>query len=53
MEAHNAPCDYTHTGSSKGREVNLELYWIMMQLLLALHVDITKAAKCHGLGDTL
>ena len=25
----------------------------MMELLIALHVDITKAAKWHGLGDTL
>jgi hypothetical protein len=24
-----------------------------MELLIALHVDITKAAKWHGLGDTL
>jgi hypothetical protein len=24
-----------------------------MELLIALHVDITKAAKWHGFGDTL
>jgi len=24
-----------------------------MELLIALHVDIQKAAKWHGLGDTL
>jgi len=49
----NAPCDYTYTGSSKKREVNFELSYIMMEFLIALHVDITKAVKLYGLGDTL
>jgi hypothetical protein len=41
----NAPCDYTYTGSSKKREVNLDLSQILMELQIALHVDITEAAK--------
>jgi hypothetical protein len=37
----------------KKREVNLDISLILIELLTALHVDITKAAKWHGLGDTL
>ena len=48
----NAPCDYTYTGSIKKWEITLELSYILMELLIALHIDITKAAKGHGLGDT-
>jgi len=36
----------SYTGNSGKQEVKLEL-------LIALHVDIQKAAKWHGLGDTL
>ena len=45
----NAPRDYTYKGSIKKREVTIEL---LMELPIALHIDITKAAKGHGLGET-
>jgi hypothetical protein len=35
---HNAPCDYTYTGSRGKQEVTLELSQILRELLIALHV---------------
>jgi hypothetical protein len=35
---HNAPCDYTHTGSSGKPEVTLGISYILRELLIALQV---------------
>jgi hypothetical protein len=36
---HNAPCDYTYTGSSGKQNVKLELSYILREILTALHVS--------------
>jgi len=49
----NEPCDYIHTGRSGKQEVTLELSLDIEGALDSTSHDITKAARRHGLGDTL
>jgi hypothetical protein len=49
---HNAPCDYTYTGSS-GKQKLLLSFLHIKGASDSISCDITKAAKWHGLRDTL